>query len=107
MLEYVVKGSRESKYHFRGKGLNTNDLSTEVFEKMDAGDSLTNIRNFQMKKIHINRNSKQQDIPQFSIVHYSKDREEDVSRLTKIVNATKWNGRHFIDNNSSIPFQRI
>ena len=74
MLEYIKKGDKENKihYHFRGKGLNKVNLTVEAFEKMDEGGNLTSIRDFQMKKIHIKRNSKQQHIDQFSIVHYRK-----------------------------------
>lgn len=104
MLEYVKKGSTEIHHHFRGKGLNKDALAVEAFEKMDRGDSLENVRDFQMKKIHIKRNSKQQDIPQFSIVHYSKKNDTDKSRLTRVVNSKAWDGRNFIDGNNSIPW---
>ena len=107
MLEYIKKGDKENKihYHFRGKGLNKVNLTVEAFEKMDEGGNLTSIRDFQMKKIHIKRNSKQQHIDQFSIVHYRKEKEEDLSRLTRVVNNDLWDGRLFINNNDSVPFQ--
>jgi len=100
MLEYIKKGDKKLHYHFRGKGLKTDNLTVKNFEDMDAGKSLTNIREFQFKKINIKRNSKQRDIPQFSIVHYSKSNETDISRLTKTVNAKLWDGRNFTDNDS-------
>ena len=104
MLEYIKKGDKTIHYHFRGKGLNKDSLNVKAFEDMDAGKSLTNVRDFQMKKVHVKRNSKQQDIPQFSIVHYSKDNELDLTRLTRTVNTTLWDGREFKDN-SSIPWK--
>ena len=105
MLEYVKKGDTNLHYHFRGKGLNTDNLTVKSFEEMDAGRSLINIRDFQFKKINIKRNSKQQDIPQFSIVHYSKSAESDLSRLSKTVNSKLWDGRDFINGgNDSKPW---
>ena len=102
MLEYIRKSDKTFKlhYHFRGKGLNTDNLTVKSFEDMDSGKSLTNIREFQFKKINIKRNSKQQEIPQFSIVHYAKSDEVSVSRLTKTVNSKLWDGRNFKDNDS-------
>jgi len=93
-------GPLKRYFHFRGKGLNKGSLTIKSFEDMDSGKSLTNVRDFQMKKIHITRNSKQQSIPQFSIVHYSSDNAEDKQRLTKVVNSTAWAGRLFRGNDS-------
>ena len=87
MLEYIKKGDKTLHYHFRGKGLSTAKLTVEVFENMDKGGSLTNTRDFQMKKVHVKRNSKQQGLTPFSILHLT-----DVS---KIVNDKKWTGRNF------------
>lgn len=95
MLEYIKKGSPKLHYHFRGKGLSTAKLTVEIFESMDRGGSLTNTRDFQMKKIHIKRNSNQQNVEPFSILHM-----KDVS---KVVNKTAWTGRNFTGN-SSIPW---
>jgi hypothetical protein len=105
MLEYVKKGDTNLHYHFRGKGLNTDNLTVKSFEDMDAGKSLINIRDFQFKKINIKRNSKQitAGIPQFSIVHYSKSSISDLSRLSKTVNSKLWSGRDF-EGNDSIPW---
>ena len=98
MLEYIKKGEAAPHYHFRGKGLSTNKLTVEVFENMDAGGSLTNTREFQMKKINIKRNSNQQDIAPFSIVH--------LTNVTKKVNDRKWVGRDFVRNeNFSRPWK--
>jgi hypothetical protein len=74
-------------YHFRGKGLSTNKLTVEVFEKMDKGGSLTNTRDFQMKKVHIKRNSNQKGVNPFSVLH--------LKGVSKVVNKTAWNGREF------------
>ena len=90
----VMPNGLKVHYHFRGKGLNTNTLSPETFSRMDAGESLVNTRPFSMKKINVSRNSKQQHIPHFSILH-----QEDVSRT---VNKSAWGGRCF-DGNASVP----
>jgi hypothetical protein len=95
MLEYIMgrpgrPQDRKIHYHFRGKGLNTSALTKSSFEKMDEGKSLTNVRAFQMKKIHMKRNSKQGHLTQFSIIHL-KD-------IKKEVNLTPWNGRDFTGN---------
>jgi hypothetical protein len=99
MLEYLKqdnKGEITKHYHFRGKGLNKDSLTVKSFEDMSKGHSLTNIRNFSMKKIHTKRNSKQQDIKPFSIIHYNRVNNE--SRLTRVVNSKPWAGRAFIGN---------
>lgn len=102
-IEYLKSGKLYR--HFRGKGLNKSSLNIKQYEKMINGSSLTNTREFQMKKIHIRKNNNQLNIPEFSILHYSKDNLNDISRLSKIVNSTPWDGRNFIDDNSSIPWQ--
>lgn len=99
MLEYIKKDhASESFYHFRGKGLNKEDLTVQQFNDMANGKALSNTRKFQMKKVHIKKNSKQTTIPTFSILHYSKD--TDPSRLTRVVNSKPWDGRRFIGNDS-------
>jgi len=103
MLEYI-NSENKIKHHFRGKGLTKENLSVKVFEKMDAGDSHTDVRKFQFKKINIKLNNKQQDIPQFSIVHYDSKNENHKKRLTRVVNKNKWAGRQFIDDCNTIPF---
>lgn len=102
MLEYIKEGDNKSHFHFRGKGLNKEELNEKSFIDMDKGFSLTNYRNFQMKKIHYKRNKQQLHIDQFSIVHYNK--EEDKDKLKRVVNMKKWEGRNFINDNESIPF---
>ena len=106
MLEYIKKdidNSASTHYHFRGKGLNKDALNVDQFEAMSIGKSLKNTREFQMKKIHIKKNSKQKEIPEFSIVHYSKEVNE--KRLTRIVNTKAWSGRELKgDDNFSVPW---
>lgn len=103
-LEYVCECSPiEPRFHFRGKGLNTDALDITTYEKMLQGESLTNVREFSMKKIHTSRNSNQQLIPQFSIVHRSNSHESEVSSLTRVVNTKKWDGRLFQPDGSSVP----
>ena len=103
MLEYI-NSKNEIHHHFRGKGLTPENLTVAVFEKMDKGGTHVDTRKFQMKKINIKRNGKQQDIPQFSIVHYDSKNKNHKSRLTRTVNDNKWVGRRFIDDCNSIPF---
>ena len=100
MLEYIKKGCEKIHYHFRGKGLNAKELTKEKYLQMDQGKSMTNIRDFSMKKINFKRNRKQLNSKQFSIVHYSKDDPDTVSRLTRTVNNVRWAGRKFTCNNS-------
>ena len=98
MLEYIKKGDSKLHYHFRGKGLSTDKLTVEVFEKMDQGGKLTNTRDFQMKKVHTKRNSKQQGITPFSILH--------LKNVSKVVNENKWKGRDFkTGENYSVPWK--
>ena len=102
-LEYVKEGDATIHYHFRGKGLNKSTLTIEQFEAMDRGEPLVNTRNFAMKKINVKRNGKQEAIPMFSILHYSKDIKKDASKLTRTVNTSAWSGRQFTGN-SSVPW---
>lgn len=98
MLEYIRRGDPPGhiNYHFRGKGLNKEQLSAEIFEQLDDGYIIRNTREFQMKRIGVARNSKQREHGQFSILHET--------HLTKFVNANKWEGRLWLaDGNSSIP----
>jgi hypothetical protein len=92
-----IKDGIKYYHHLRGKGLNKKSLNFEAFEKMSGGGSLTSTRPFQMKKIHTVKNSKQQNIPAFSIVH--------ISNIVKTVNENKWKGRNFISPNESIPWK--
>jgi hypothetical protein len=101
MLEYM-KDDNKLHYHFRGKGLSAKNLSVKVFEDMDAGKSFKDVRDFSFKRINIKRNGKQQHIPQFSIVHVDSKCKRDVSKLTRVVNETKWAGRKF-DGVNSVP----
>ena len=82
----LVKGVK-IHYHFRGKGLNANELCIEEYEKMAGGAKYTNVRDFQFKKINIKKNSKQLEVNDFSILHL-KD-------ISKDVNKTSWAGRNF------------
>jgi hypothetical protein len=102
MLEYLRKdkdGQVSVHHHFRGKGLNTQALNCGAFEAMAKGNALVNTRDFSMKKINISRNSKQKDIPMFSIIHNSGQDQG----LTRTVNKTPWAGRKF-SGNTSVPW---
>ena len=92
----TIKNGIKFYYHLRGKGLSKDSLNEEAFNNMNNGGSLTSVRPFQMKKIHIKKNSNQQTIPSFSILH--------ISNIEKTVNVNKWAGRNFIGENISIPW---
>ena len=76
-------------YHFRGKGVSTKELTWRAFEEMHAGMEKTFYRDFQMKKIHTKKNSKQQDLDFFCHKHI------DGKDTAKAVNRTSWEGRFF------------
>jgi hypothetical protein len=124
MLEYIKKNSDEGLtkkeirnmvfmtvingkklfYHLRGKGVSKTikikgkvvwQLNPDAYEKMDNGETLKTNRDLQMKKIGINKNSKQGMYDPFSIFNKKfKDTE-------RTLNKTLWNGRNFnLDSNS-------
>jgi hypothetical protein len=95
MLEYVLRDGT-LKYHFKGKGVPTEKLNEELFRHMNAGGSTTLMRDFQMIKIGPKRNSKQQHLEAFSILH---KKAEDTART---LNKTLWAGRVFRDNTHSL-----
>ncbi len=98
MLEMVHANSREVKLYFRGKGVETERLNEQVFTLMRSGQAVAMQRSFQMKKINVSRNSKQQHLENFSVLH--KYEEE----TTRVLNTSPWNGRYFLDENTSTPF---
>jgi hypothetical protein len=95
-LEYAEKtnDSEEVKYHLRGKGIPKDQLTIEMFESMMTGKSINIEMQRNFKRIHVNRNSKQKDIDNFSILQ--------LDALGKQINTVPWRGRHFIGN-SSVP----
>ena len=97
MLEYIKKAKPEEIfYHFRGKGLSADKLSPELYDQMAEGKAYTNVRDFQMKKIAVKRNSNQKNIPMFSIQHFTD--------ISKTVNSSRWAGRRFdTDYQYSVP----
>ena len=108
MLEYatVVGGETVVKTKFAGKGLNSDDLTVDAFEAMDAGGSMKSVAKFQMKKIAWKRNSTQKENDVFSVYHTkATDMKADgvTPKLQKVVNVNKWAGRVFIGN-SSVPY---
>ncbi len=95
-LEYAEKKDNEVsiKYHFRGKGIPKNKLTLDMFEKMMGGDSIKVEMTRDFQKVHINKNSNQKDVENFSILK--------LESIYKEINSTPWSGRHF-DGNSSVP----
>lgn len=83
-------------YHFRGKGVSASCLKKDVFDKMAKGEQVKLVQDFQMKRINLKRNSKQQEYEQFSIVH-NKD-------IVKALNTKQWEGREF-QGNDSVPYK--
>jgi DNA polymerase type B, organellar and viral len=93
-FEYVEKkdGKEVIKYHLKGKGIPKDQLTIEMFESMMSGKSVNVEMERNFKRINVNRNSKQQNIDNFSILK--------LESLNKCINSTPWTGRHFIGNNS-------
>ena len=96
-LEYIEKknGVEQIKYHLKGKWIPKDQLSLEAFETMMEGRTVQIQASRDFKRIHVNRNTQQQQCENFSIAKL------DV--LTKTINKKGWNGRHFIGN-ASVPF---
>ena len=96
-LEYVEKRNdvEQIKYHLKGKGIPKDQLSLEAFEEMMEGRTIRVQANRDFKRIHVNRNAKQQQCENFSIAK--------LDALTKTINNTAWNGRYFVGN-ASVPF---
>jgi hypothetical protein len=97
MLEYIKQGSTKLYYHFKGKGGDSSKLNEILYEQMNEGKSIEMYRDFQMKKIHLNRNSKQQHIDTFSILHCERE------KTLRVLNTKKWDGRFCMDSNQSLP----
>ena len=97
-LFYNIINGKKLFYHLRGKGVSKTlkikgkrvwQLNPDAYEKMDNGEILKTNRDLQMKKIGINRNSKQEMYDPFSIFNKKfKDTE-------RTLNKTLWNGRNF------------
>jgi len=96
-LEYVEKvgDSEQIKYHLRGKGIPKDQLTLEMFVTMMAGKSIKIEMQRNFKRIHVNKNSKQEHVENFSILK--------LDSLGKRINSVPWKGRHFIGN-CSVPF---
>ena len=92
-LEYVER-SGEIKHHFRGKGVPKDKLNIEMFEQMMAGESVTIEMTRDFKRIHVNKNSTQQEVDNFSILK--------LESIFKEINNSPWSGRHFYGN-ASVP----
>jgi hypothetical protein len=86
--------SEEVKYHLRGKGIPKDQLTMEMFEEMMAGKSIKIEMQRNFKRIHVNKNSKQKAVENFSILQ--------LDALEKQINSIPWKGRHFVGN-SSVP----
>ena len=95
-LEYVEKsnGTELIKYHLKGKGIPKEQLTLDMFESMLTGNSIKIEMQRDFKRIHVNKNSKQQKIDNFSIIK--------LDALEKHINTVQWKGRHFVGN-SSVP----
>ena len=120
MLEYIkiseymswvsggCVGQCPRHYHFRGKGLANDKLTVTAFEKMDAGESMSSTRNFQMKKIHtkVTSTDHENNFEPFSIQHIHGNAALGI--LTKTVNTKSWSGRRFLpDDLGSLPHQTL
>ena len=103
-----MKGGKIAEEHkvyrkFAAKGLEKQDLTSEKFEVMALGGVVTTTKAFTFKKIGLNRNSKQEHIPQFSVIMAKAGYSDiETKALTREANKTSWKGRHF-NGNSSVP----
>ena len=86
--------------------VDNNKLAMGNFEKMDRGLIQDFHRDFQMQRLHFDKNSKQKDLEHFSIYHIpGKDAQLNLEDLTKrTLNKTTCCGRNFIDDNFSVPW---
>ena len=92
-LEYVMPDN-SVHYHLRAKGISNDKMSFDKYIQMLKGEELEIVKDFQMKKIHLKRNSKQQDIANFSILHQTD--------LSKKLNRVPWDGRVFFNSQASV-----
>ncbi len=83
-LEYVEKTNEleQIKYHLKGKGIPKEQLTLEMFESMLSGKSITIEMQRDFKRINVNRNSKQKDVDNFSIIK--------LDALEKQINSVQW-----------------
>lgn len=96
-MEYIEKKGDDVsiKHHFRGKGVPKDKLNIEMFEQMmSGGDSVTIEMTRDFKRIHVNKDSTQQEVDNFSILK--------LESIYKEVNNSPWSGRHFYGN-ASVP----
>jgi len=100
MLHVKQSLTGSNHYHCRGKGVDNKKLNEDIFVRMNSGEAIRLERDFQMKKLRTKKNSKQEDLPHFSIQHITGE------RTARTLNNTKWNGRYFIGN-ESIPYGHI
>ena len=107
-----LKGGKIAEDHkvyrkFAAKGLEKRDLTSEKFEIMASGGVVTTTKSFTFKKIGLSRNSKQENIPQFSVVMAKSGfSDKETKALTREANKSAWSGRHFVGN-SSVPHGHI
>jgi hypothetical protein len=85
-LEYVEK-SGEIKYHLQGKRVPKDKLTIELFEEMMKGEAVRIEMTRDFKRIHVNKNSSQKEVENFSILK--------LESIFKEINKTPWCGRHF------------
>jgi len=96
MMVYLTN-KNEIKSHIRGKGVPKKLLEDNIdwYQKMLDGEAIESIpltNNF--KKIHYKKNSKQEDLTNFSIYK---------TKSTKTLNKSVWSGRIFESNSVSYP----
>jgi hypothetical protein len=108
MIEYCYEenGKIVIKHKMRGKGLNSKNLSIELYEHMNGGNAITNVAEFQMKRINVKRNKSEEEKQIFSVYHTHKT---DINasgkiKLEKTVNTKQWAGRIFVEENVSYPY---
>lgn len=84
-----IMGGKKVYFTYRGKGVPTDKLNVEAFEKMKAGGTFSTQRDFQMKKNNVKLNKPQVEagVEYFSITHHVGKETE------RVLNRRPWNGR--------------
>ena len=94
-LYYHLRGKGVPKGFFHKDGQYERQLDYEAFKNMSKGKTHKTNRSFAISKINTVKNSKQEDLPYFSL--FTKDSKE----TERTLNRTIWNGREFIGNYST------
>ena len=94
-LEYVEK-SGEIKCHLRGKGVPKDKLTIELFEQMMKGEAVRIEMTRDFKRIHVNKNTKQKEVENFSILKLESIFKEINKHHGVVDTFTSWDLSHMV-----------